>query len=112
QYGVVSHGVWSTAEAVGAILGQIGDAAAVAAISAAAGTLTSWTGWGAAVGYGLAAIEITRIIKLWGDATKSINAAQLVVNGAMGTIETVGGELAGKLHDFPLPGHAYDNPVT
>lgn len=112
QYYVVSHGVWSTAEAVGAILGQIGDMAATAAISAAAGTLTSWTGWGAAVGYGLAAYEILRIIDLWGDATKQINNTQLLVNGAVGALETVGGELSGKLHDFPLPGTAYDNPVV
>lgn len=112
QYGIVSHGVWSTAEAVGAILGQIGDAAATAAISAAAGTLTSWTGWGAAVGYGLAAVEILRIIDLWGDATKTINNAQLIVNGAMGVTESVGGELAGKFRDFQLPGNAYDNAVV
>ncbi|MGW6904984.1 hypothetical protein [Streptomyces sp. NPDC054940] len=112
KYGVVAHGVWSTAEAVGAILGQIGDAAATAAISAAAGTLTSWTGWGAAVGYGLAAIEIVRIIDLWGDATKLVNNAQLVVNGAMAVIETLGGELSGKLNDFDLPGQAYDNKVV
>ncbi|MDQ0990937.1 hypothetical protein [Streptomyces sp. V3I7] len=112
QYGIVSHGVWSTAEGVGAILGQIGDAAATAAISAAAGTLTSWTGWGAAVGYGLAGFEILRIIELWGDATKMINNAQLIVNGAMGVTESVGGELAGKLRDFRLPAEAYDNAVA
>jgi hypothetical protein len=112
QYGIVSHGVWSTAEAVGAILGQIGDMAATAAISAAAGTLLSWTGWGAAVGYGLAAVEILRIIDLWGDATKLVNEAQLITNGAVGVLETVGGELSGKLHNFPLPGGAYDNAVV
>ncbi|MFI9764889.1 hypothetical protein ACIHFB_43990 [Streptomyces sp. NPDC051963] len=112
QYGIVSRGVWSTAEAVGAILGQIGDAAATAAIAAAAGTLVSWTGWGAAVGYGLAGFEILRIIDLWVDATKTINNAQLIVNGAMGVTESVGGELAGKLRDFRLPGDAYDNAVV
>jgi hypothetical protein len=112
QYSVVSQGVWSTAEAVSAILGEIGDAAATAAISAAAGTLTSWTGWGAAVGYGLAAAEILRIINMWGNATETINKAQLIVNSAMGFTESVGGELAGKFHDFQLPGHAYDNTVV
>lgn len=112
EYGVVSHGVWSTAESVGAILGQIGDAAATAAIAAAAGTLTSWTGWGPAVGYGLAAFEVTRIIEMWGNATKMVNQAQMIVNGAMGTVETVGGELAGRLHGFPLPGSAYDNAAV
>ncbi|GAA2468176.1 hypothetical protein [Streptomyces macrosporus] len=112
KYGVVSHGVWSTAEAVGAILAQIGDAAATAAIAAAAGTMTTWTGWGAAVGYGLAAFEILRIIEMWSNATKLINKGQIIVNSAMGSMETVGGELAGKLHDFPLPGRAYDNPLV
>ncbi|HZG07319.1 MAG TPA: hypothetical protein VE546_27775 [Streptomyces sp.] len=112
KYTVVSHGVWSTAESVGAILAQIGDAAATAAIAAAAGTLTSWTGWGAAVGYGLATFEVLSIVKMWGNATKLINNCQITVNGAMGSIEAVGGELAGKLHDFPLPGHAYNNPLV
>lgn len=112
QYGVVAQGVWSTAEAVGAILGQIGDAAATAAIAAAAGTLTSWTGWGAAVGYGVAGLEIIRIIDLWGEVTKTVNSAQLMVNGAMGLIETVGGELVGKLQDLPLPREAYNNTVV
>lgn len=112
KYGVVAHGVWSTAEAVGAILGQIGDAAATAAISAAAGALTSWTGWGAVVGYGLAGLEIVRIIDLWGDATKLVNNAQLVTNGAMAVIETLGGELSGKFNDFSLPGQTYDNAAV
>ncbi|MER5951680.1 hypothetical protein ABT127_37145 [Streptomyces sp. NPDC001904] len=112
KYGVVSHGVWSTAEAMGAILGTIGDTAAVAAIAAAAGTLTSWTGSGAVVGYGLAAVEIVRIVELWGELTKLVNNAQLIVNGAMSVIEVVGGELSGKLNDFPLPNSAYDNKVV
>lgn len=112
EYRVVSHGVWSTAEAVGAILGQIGDAAATAAIAAAAGTLTSWTGWGAAAGYGMAAYEVVRIIEMWSSATKIVNNAQITVNGATGAMETVGGELAGRLRNFPLAGHAYDNPAV
>ncbi|MFJ4848760.1 MULTISPECIES: hypothetical protein [unclassified Streptomyces] len=112
QYKVISHGVWSAAEAVGAVLSGIADAAAMAAISAAAGTMTSWTGWGAAVGYGAAALEIARIVELWGEATQAVNAAQRLVNAALGAVEQAGGGLATAFHDVPLPGAAYDNPAV
>ncbi|MEE4490198.1 hypothetical protein [Streptomyces sp. BE230] len=112
EYAIVSQGVWAAAEAVGSIIGTIGDTAAVAAIAAAAGTMMSWTGWGAAVGYGLAAVEIIEIIELWGKATATLNKCQLITQGSLAIIASAGGTLATKFADFPLPSSAYDNPVV
>ncbi|MFJ1993302.1 hypothetical protein [Streptomyces asiaticus] len=112
EYFVIAEGVWSTAEVVGTILSQIGDLAATAAISAAAGTLLSFTGWGAAVGYGLAATQILQIIEEWGKLTKTVNDFQLVFHLGMATLGTIGGGIATKFAEFPLPKNPYDNPVV
>ncbi|MFJ4899709.1 hypothetical protein [Streptomyces sp. NPDC088727] len=112
EYDVISQGVWAAAEAIGSLLGAIGDSAAVAAIAAAAGTMMSWTGWGAAVGYGLAAAEIVKIVELWGKTTAAVNKYQLIIQAADAIIATAGGTIATKFADFPLPNGAYDNPVV
>ena len=78
----------------------------------AAGTALSWTGVGAAVGYGLAALEITRLIKMWGDATKMFAQAQTIVNGGVGVLEQLGAEIYGHFQNFPSVGENYDNPAV
>ncbi|NYI06470.1 hypothetical protein [Allostreptomyces psammosilenae] len=112
QYESAAHGIWMTGELVGAIIGRIGDQAATAAIAAAAGSLMSWTGAGAMAGYGVAAMQILEIINLWGEATKQINNAQMIVNGVYGQLENIGMEVAAQLEGFPLPADSYDSPVV
>lgn len=112
QYDTISRAVWAAGQAVGTLISQIGDMAAIAATYAAAGTLLSWTGWGAAVGYGAAAIQIARMIELWGEVTKQVNNAQLLAQAAVALIAGAGGSIATKFADFPLPGNAYDSSAV
>ncbi|WP_116211166.1 hypothetical protein [Streptomyces olivoreticuli] len=103
EYLVAAHGVSMTGEAVAQLMGLIGDAAATAAIAWAAGGLTAWTGWGAGVGYGLAATEILRICDLWGEVTKTVNMLQMRIDAVYGQLADIGAELAGVLDEFPQP---------
>lgn len=112
EYFVIAEGVWSTAELVGTGISTIGDLAATAAISAAAGSLLSWTGWGMAVGYGVAATQILQIIEKWGEITKTINDFQLIFHTGMATLGMTAGGIATKFADFPLPKDPYNNPVV
>jgi uncharacterized protein YukE len=112
HYMVIARGVWQMAEALKGFISGILDAAAIAAVEAAAGAALSWTGWGAAVGAGLVALEIANMLKLWAQATKAIGDCQGIANGALGLIEVVIAGAAPLLEDFPLPEAAYDNPAA
>ncbi|MGK5628708.1 WXG100 family type VII secretion target [Streptomyces sp. URMC 123] len=112
EYEVAAHGVWSTAKMVGQALQQLADHAALAALSAAAGSALSWTGGGAILGFGVSALQIRRIIDLWDDATRAINALQRTIDGVYGQLANIGAELAASFHRFPLPRAAYDHPLT
>ncbi|MCC3768454.1 WXG100 family type VII secretion target [Streptomyces sp. UNOC14_S4] len=101
EYGAAAHAISVASEAVGQFLGLIGDAAATAAIAWAAGAAMSWTGWGAGVGYGLAATEVLRICDLWAEATRTVNSLQLGIDAVYGVLVDVGAELAAVLEDFP-----------
>jgi len=88
QFDTIAHGVWSTAEAVtGWIKGMI-DAAIIAGIAAAAGTITAETGIGAIVGYGVAALEVCELLDMWAQATAAMNNLYAIVQGALGIIES------------------------
>lgn len=112
EYLVASHGIWSTAEAVGQVLGEIGDCAATVAVSWAVGACASWTGMGAAAGYAVGAAELMRMAELWGEATALVNALQLKIDAAYGQVANLGGEMTGALNGFPLPRSAYDHPAV
>ncbi|RLV08241.1 hypothetical protein CTZ27_05295 [Streptomyces griseocarneus] len=101
EYEAAAHAISVAGEAVGQLLGLIGDAAATAAIAWAAGAAMSWTGWGAGVGYGLAATEVLRICDLWGEATKTVNNLQFGIDAVYGVLVDAGAELAALLEDFP-----------
>ncbi|MEU4655658.1 hypothetical protein AB0G32_17225 [Streptomyces sp. NPDC023723] len=111
-YKYLAHAAYSAAEGIKGYLGGILDGLIIVGIELAAGTLLSWTGAGALVGYGLAALEITRILKLWGDATQTIGTAQAVVNGGVGTLEGLGAAIYGHLQNFPQVGGTYDHPAV
>ncbi|QNS03770.1 hypothetical protein [Streptomyces xanthii] len=109
EYDHLSHAAYSTAEAIKGFLGGIIDGLLITAIEISAGTLLSWTGIGAAVGYGLAALEVANMLRLWAKATEAFGNAQAIVNGAVGVIETIAATLYGSLSTFPEVG-AYDHP--
>ncbi|GIM98231.1 hypothetical protein [Paractinoplanes toevensis] len=88
QFDTIAHGVWGTAEAVtGWVKGMI-DAAIIAGIAAAAGTITAESGIGAIVGYGVAAIEVCELLDMWAQATAAMTNLYSIVQGALGTIES------------------------
>lgn len=111
-YREMADAVWSAGEALGGVVKSLIDAAIIAGIAAAAGTVTSETGVGALVGYGVAAAEVANMFRLWGEATKlcqQISAAVLVFRAALTR------ELS-DLDTVALPalpdGGRYDHPLA
>jgi hypothetical protein len=102
----VSHGVWSTCEAVSGIIKGLGDALAIAGIAIVAGTLTAETGVGAVVGYGVAAFEVYEILDMWARATAAMTSIYGAVQAAAGFIESQ----TASLRDTALPQIAADGP--
>ncbi|MGC4866404.1 WXG100 family type VII secretion target [Micromonospora sp. DT53] len=112
EYKAMADSVWSISEAIGGIIKGLIDAAIIAGIAAAAGTVTSATGVGAIVGYGVAAVEVAYMLKLWGQATQlyqHASAAVLAFRSALthrlADLESV------KLPTLP-GGSGYDHPVA
>ncbi|MBF9131350.1 hypothetical protein I0C86_20630 [Plantactinospora sp. S1510] len=99
RFDEIAHGVWSTCESLNGIIKSIVDAAIVAGIAAAAGTVTAETGIGAVVGYGVAAVEVANILRLWAEATKAIQALYGLVQIAVGVIEAQ----ITRLRDVTIP---------
>ena len=109
EYDHLAHSAYSTAEAVNGYLGGIIDGLLITAVEMAAGTTLSWTGVGAAVGYGLAALEIAGMLRLWGQAPQALGNVQGIVNGSVGVVETIGATLYGTISEFTKIGE-YDHP--
>jgi uncharacterized protein YukE len=110
-YRTMADAVWSAGEAVGGALKGMIDAAVIAGIAAAAGTATAETGVGALVGYGVAAVEVANVLKLWGEATKfyqNASAAVLLFRGVLN-------RCLSDLDSVKLPvlggGAGYDHPL-
>jgi uncharacterized protein YukE len=111
-YKYLAHAAYSAAEGIKGYLGGIIDGLIIMSVEMAAGALLSWTGAGALVGYGLATLEVTRILKMWGDATELFANAQAIVNGGIGTLEGLSAAVYSHLQNFPTVGDAYDNPAV
>jgi hypothetical protein len=111
QFDMIAHGVWSTAEAVTGWVKGMADAAIIAGIAVAAGTVTAETGIGAVVGYGVAALEVTEMLIMWAQATAAMTNLYSLVQTALGVIES---QLA-FLRAADLPNmsglHAYRSPL-
>lgn len=111
-YKVMADAVWAAGEALGGIIKGLLDAAIIAGISAAAGTATSWTGVGAAAGYGIAAVEVANMLRLWGDATKLYQHA----GAAVLTFRSALNNNLSDLNAVTLPtlsgGAGYDHPTA
>ncbi|GAA3068780.1 hypothetical protein GCM10020000_61520 [Streptomyces olivoverticillatus] len=113
EYLVASHGIWSTAEAVGQVLGEIGDCAATVAVSWAVGACASWTGMGAAARLcgGRRGIDAHGRTLGRGDRIGERPATQKSTQPT-DRWRTWGGEMTGALNGFPLPRSAYDHPAV
>lgn len=111
EYRAVADAVWSAGEALGGIIKALVDAAIIAGIAAAAGTATAASGVGAVVGYGVAAVEVATILRLWSEATKLYQSASAAVF-------TFRAALGHRLNDLTtitlpaLPDIGYDHPIA
>jgi hypothetical protein len=77
-----------------------------------AGTITAETVVGAVVGYGVAALEICRMLDLWAEATRAMTSIYSLVQASAGLIEAQVSRLQGA--DLPeLSGNgAYHHPLA
>lgn len=111
-YREVADAVWAIGEALGGTIKALLDAAIIAGIAAAAGTVTAETGVGAAVGYGLAAAEVANMLRLWGDATNLCQKLSAAVN----TFRALLNRELSDLDAVALPalpdGGRYDHPLA
>ncbi|KKK03060.1 WXG100 family type VII secretion target [Micromonospora sp. HK10] len=112
EYKTMADSVWSIGESIGGIIKGLIDAAIIAGISAAAGTVTAATGVGAIVGYGVAAVEVANMLRLWGQATQLYQHASAAVLAFRSA-------LTHRLSDLEsvklpaLPGsNGYDHPLV
>lgn len=88
QFDTIAHGVWSAAEAITGWVKGMCDAAIIAGIAAAAGTITAETGVGAIAGYGVAAVAVCEVLDMWAQATAAMTNLYSIVQGAVGVIES------------------------
>ncbi|MCD9142248.1 hypothetical protein [Streptomyces albireticuli] len=112
EYLVVAQAVSAAASALGECLSALVDAAVSWYITQAASSALSWTGWAAATGYALGAVEAQIMLAEWARATEIINHAQLVMNAGCGVLGRLVGEIAAQLNTFPLPRRAYHHPAV
>ncbi|WP_327033717.1 WXG100 family type VII secretion target [Micromonospora ureilytica] len=111
-YKEMADAVWATGEALGGTIKALLDAAIIAGISIAAGTATSYTGAGALAGYGLAALEVANMLRLWGTATNLCQNLSAVVNTFRAMlIREISNLDAVALPSLPN-GRRYDHPLA
>jgi hypothetical protein len=87
RFAEMAQGVYNSCEAITGFIKGLLDAAIVAGIAAAAGTITAETGVGAVVGYGVAAIEVANMLRLWAQATAAMSSIYAVVQTLVGAIQ-------------------------
>ncbi|MGC4874974.1 hypothetical protein ACLQ26_01740 [Micromonospora sp. DT43] len=111
-YREMADAVWSAGEAIGGVVKSLIDGAIIMGAAAAAGTVTSASGVGAIVGYGVAAAEVANMFRLWGEATKlcqqisaAILAFRAILTRELSSLDTV------ALPALP-DGGRYDHPLA
>jgi hypothetical protein len=108
----MAHSVWSAAEMTGNLVKALLDAAIIAGIGLVAGTITAETGVGAIIGYGVAAVEVANMLRLWAKITEFIQTAAMAVNGFVAALDREASGLdAAKLPSLP-GGPGYDHPLV
>jgi uncharacterized protein YukE len=112
EYHAMADAVWSSGEAIGGLIKGMIDSAIIAGIAAAGGTATSFTGVGAAVGYGVAALEVANILRMWGNATELYQYASAAVLAFRSKL----GSALNDLDTIKLPelsgGTGYQHPLA
>ncbi|MEV6930823.1 hypothetical protein AB0M46_40915 [Dactylosporangium sp. NPDC051485] len=91
QYKTAGDAAYHFAISGGPVAAAIIDAAIVAGIAAAAGTATSETLIGGAIGYGVAAYEVWEIIELCDKLLRMIGLADAAIQAVVGQIGTIVG---------------------
>ncbi|MCA2213923.1 hypothetical protein [Jidongwangia harbinensis] len=112
EYHAMADAVWSAGEAIGGLLKGMTDAAIIAGIAAAGGTATSWTGVGAVAGYGVAAIEVATILRMWGQTTELYQFASAAVLAFRSKIGSALGDLDTITLPAPPGGAGYQHPLA
>jgi hypothetical protein len=112
EYYAATKAVWDYARGVGSLLIAMADAVIIAAFAAAAGTATFKTGIGPVLGYGVAAWQTARVVKLAIDINTAYDIAYGLIDLASGNIASRVDRPEGDLASYPLPEKAYDHPAT
>lgn len=111
QFELAAEGAYNAGESVSGIIKGLLDAAIIAGIAAAAGTVTAETGVGAVVGYGVAAIEVARMLDMWAEATKVMASVYAATQALIGITQTG----VASLESVQMPevaGGSYRNPLV
>ncbi|WP_432827311.1 hypothetical protein [Dactylosporangium sp. CA-092794] len=110
DYHDAGRGVWLVGSQVQNLLEAIIDEAIIAAAAAAIGSALVETGVGTIAGYGVAAIQIARIIEKFAQVSQKIQYGGTLMQGFIGEGMAIGYQGGGDLGRYPLPGNAYDHP--
>jgi hypothetical protein len=112
EYRIMTDAVWAAGDALGGVIKAMCDAALLSSAAAVGGSATAWTGGGAAIGYGIAAIAATDVLLLWGKAMAIFQN----VNGVVLAFRTGLNRTVSDLDSLQLPaiggGSGYDHPVA
>ncbi|WP_327656660.1 hypothetical protein [Streptomyces sp. NBC_00483] len=111
-YSEISLAVYEALNLVKGVLTAMADALILIEIEVAAGTLLVETGVGAVVGYGLAALEVVKVIRLWGQATEAYSAAEQSVKIAVAAAAALSGTIGVAVNQLPAVGEGYDHPAV
>ncbi|WP_155123696.1 MULTISPECIES: hypothetical protein [unclassified Actinoplanes] len=104
-----AKGAYQFSKQLGNILQALVDAALLMAASAAIGTATAETGFGALAGYGLAAYQVTRVLELANKAAIVVSTAWTAIFGTFGLIDDLSNQ-GGNISAIPLPGNVFALP--
>lgn len=111
QYYGATAGVWTAARGVGSAIGMATDAAIIAGVSAAAGTIMVKTVVAPIVGYAIAAWQVARIVDAVGDIVKWLDIAAAGIDTVAGTTQSLLNRPS-DLERYPLPESSYDHPAV
>lgn len=102
--------MWALLDTMTGVLKQLIDKAIIAVIAAAAGTALVETVVGAAVGYGIAALQIIGMLNLINRGLVIATSANALIFGFVGLVTTTSNRVGG-LNDVHLPRTSYQHPA-
>ena len=111
QFDTIGSSIYHSAESVSGLVKGMVDAAVIAGIAAAAGTASAITGIGAVFSFGVATLEVARMLQLWAQATALMTGVYSAAQAATGVI----GSAVTRLYGANLPeltGGGYAHPLA